>query len=83
MPLILVTPSSSPSTERELEDAVTVTMQVVLRPVATEVHKIVAVPALMPFTLPVLVTVAIFVLELSQVLIGKKYKNYLYIRNIA
>ena len=45
----------------------TVTLQVAFRPVALEVQVIVAVPVLTPFTLPAVVTVAIFVFELSQV----------------
>ena len=45
----------------------TVTSQVVLRPVATDVQVMVAVPVLTPFTVPLLVTVAIFVLELFKV----------------
>ena len=45
----------------------TVTRQVAFAPVATEVQVMVAVPYFTPFTLPAVVTVAIFVSELSHV----------------
>ena len=44
-----------------------VTLQVAFAPVATWVQVIVAVPALTPVTLPLLDTLAIFVLELFHV----------------